>query len=60
MTIDKFVSILESVSRIALAAAIAFVALMVFAQPAECPACGNPIDRPQTYTRAQVIGEIHD
>lgn len=50
-------TIIEAVGRISLAIAVAFICWVVLGQQPTCPACGNPIDKPVTYTQAKLLGE---
>lgn len=58
MTTEFFTLAFEAMSRVLLALAVAFIGWIILGQKPTCPACGNPIDREQTYTRAQLIGEV--
>ena len=57
MTTELAALAFEAMSRVLLALAVAFIAWIVLGQKPNCPSCGNPIDKPQTYTRAQLLGE---
>jgi hypothetical protein len=57
MTTEFFTLAFEAMSRVLLALAVAFIGWIALGQKPNCPACGNPIDRPQTYSPAQQLGE---
>lgn len=57
MTIEQFTRVFDGLTRAVVAIAIAFLAWLALGQPSECPSCGNPLDKHQTYVRAQTIGE---